>query len=79
MRRGFDATLRCRRGGEEFLGTYRYLDVTPKGRDERGPYRRLPDWARPRNMKDKGGMVATNGRYHQPGCACRVHLNMETT
>ena len=25
------------RGGEEFLGIYRYLDVTPKGRDEHGP------------------------------------------
>ena len=25
------------RGGEEFLGAYRYLDVMPKGRDENGP------------------------------------------
>jgi len=25
------------RGGEEFLGVYRYLDVTPKGRCEDGP------------------------------------------
>ena len=27
------------RGGEEFLGIYRYLDATPKGRSEDGPYR----------------------------------------
>src|SRR5438874_12415029 len=38
------------RGGEEFLGIYRILDVMPKGRDENGPYRSLADWARPRNM-----------------------------
>ena len=32
------------RGGEEFLGIYRYLDVTPGGRNENGPYRTLADW-----------------------------------
>jgi predicted dithiol-disulfide oxidoreductase (DUF899 family) len=31
------------RGGEELLGTYRYLDVMPKGRDENGPYRSLAE------------------------------------
>ena len=41
------------RGGEEFLGAYRYLDVMPKGRDENGPYRSLADWVRPRNMYGK--------------------------
>ena len=61
------------RGGEEFLGIYRYLDVMPKGRDERGPYRSLADWARPRNMYEKGGTVEPNGRYHQPACACTAH------
>jgi predicted dithiol-disulfide oxidoreductase (DUF899 family) len=61
------------RGGEEFLGIYRYLDVTPKGRDEQGPYRTLADWVRPRNMYEKDGMVEANGRYHQSGCACMVH------
>src|SRR5437867_11529926 len=61
------------RGGEEFLGAYRYLDVMPKGRDENGPYRTLADWVRPRNMYGKGGMVEANGRYHVPSCACATH------
>jgi predicted dithiol-disulfide oxidoreductase (DUF899 family) len=53
------------RGGEEFLGIYRILDATPKGREENGPYHSLADWARPRNMYDKGGTVEANGRYHR--------------
>jgi predicted dithiol-disulfide oxidoreductase (DUF899 family) len=61
------------RGGEEFLGTYRYLDVTPKGRDENGPYRTLADWVRPKNMYGKGGMVEASGRYHALGCGCAAH------
>jgi predicted dithiol-disulfide oxidoreductase (DUF899 family) len=61
------------RGGEEFLGIYRYLDVTPKGRNENGPYHTLGDWVRPRNMYGKGGMVEGNGRYHAAGCGCAVH------
>jgi predicted dithiol-disulfide oxidoreductase (DUF899 family) len=61
------------RGGEEFLGIYRYLDATPKGRDENGPYHTLADWVRPRNLYGQGGVVEANGRYHQPGCACAVH------
>ena len=61
------------RGGEEFLGIYRFLDATPKGREENGPYHSLPDWARPRNMYGKGGTVEASGRYHQPACACAAH------
>jgi predicted dithiol-disulfide oxidoreductase (DUF899 family) len=61
------------RGGEEFLGIYRFLDLTPKGRDERGPYRSLADWARPKNMYGKGGVVEGNGRYHVPACPCAVN------
>jgi len=61
------------RGGEEFLGVYRLLDATPKGRDENGPYHSLADWARPRNMYGSGGIVEPNGRYHQSTCACAVH------
>ena len=34
------------RGGEDFLGTYRLLDITPKGRDETGPRHNLTDWVR---------------------------------
>lgn len=61
------------RGGEEFLGIYRYLDVTPKGRAENGPYHSLGDWARPRNMYGHGGMVEGSGRYHVPACTCALH------
>jgi predicted dithiol-disulfide oxidoreductase (DUF899 family) len=61
------------RGGEEFLGAYRILDVMPKGRDENGPYHSLTDWVRPRNMYGKGGTVEGNGRYHVPSCACAAH------
>ncbi|MBV9702942.1 MAG: DUF899 domain-containing protein [Methylobacteriaceae bacterium] len=61
------------RGGEDFLGIYRFLDVMPKGRDENGPYHSLADWARPRHMYDKPGTVEANGRYHAPGCGCAVH------
>lgn len=61
------------RGGEEFLGIYRILDVMPKGRDEDGPYRSLVDWARPRNVYGQSGSVEPNGRYHQPACAGTIH------
>ncbi len=61
------------RGGEQFLGIYRYFDVTAKGRNETGPYHSLTDWARPRNMYAQGGTVEGNGRYHAPPCACSMH------
>jgi predicted dithiol-disulfide oxidoreductase (DUF899 family) len=66
------------RGGEEFLGIYRFLDATPKGRDENGPYHSLADWVRPRNLYGQGGMVEANGRYHQSGCHCAVHQSAAT-
>lgn len=61
------------RGGEEFLGIYRFLDVMPKAREENGPHHSLADWARPRNMYGKGGTVEATGRYHTPKCACAAH------
>ena len=61
------------RGGEQFLGIYAYLDVTPKGRAENGPYRSLPDWVRPHNMYGRGGMVEGTGRYHAADCGCPDH------
>ncbi len=51
---------------------YLYLDVTPNGRMEEGPYGSLPDWVRPRNMYDQGRMIQA-GRYHEPACACAAH------
>jgi predicted dithiol-disulfide oxidoreductase (DUF899 family) len=58
------------RGGEDFLGIYRILEVTPKGRNEHGPYFSLTDWARPHNMYGKGGEVAPTGRYTPPVSCC---------
>jgi predicted dithiol-disulfide oxidoreductase (DUF899 family) len=34
------------RGGEQLIGAYNYLDLTPNGRDETGPYHGLMDWVR---------------------------------
>jgi predicted dithiol-disulfide oxidoreductase (DUF899 family) len=61
------------RGGEAFLGIYRYFDVMPKGRNENGPNHSMADWVRPRNMYGKGGTVARNGQYHPPTCGCGSH------
>ncbi len=61
------------RGGEEFLGAYRYLDVSPRGRAENGPYHSLADWVRPHNMYGKGGFVEPTGRFHPPTCSCGSH------
>jgi predicted dithiol-disulfide oxidoreductase (DUF899 family) len=58
------------RGGEDFLGIYRILETTPKGRNETGPCNSLVDWARPSNMYGKGGEVAANGRYTPPVSCC---------
>ena len=34
------------RGDERGLGTYMFLDLTPKGRNETGPNKNLTDWVR---------------------------------
>ena len=47
--------------------------MTPKGRNENGPYRSLADWVRPNNTYGQGGMVEGNGRYHRPACECAAH------
>ncbi|WP_395448224.1 DUF899 domain-containing protein [Aminobacter sp. UC22_36] len=61
------------RGGEQFLGTYGFLDVMPKGRNENGPFHLLADWVRPHDMYGKGGMVEPTGRYHPADCGCGKH------
>lgn len=65
------------RGGEQFLGIYRFLDVMPKGRNENGPHHALGDWVRPHDMYGKGGTVEATGRFHPEGCGCTVHSNEE--
>jgi predicted dithiol-disulfide oxidoreductase (DUF899 family) len=61
------------RGGERFLGIYSYLDVSPKGRAEYGPYHSLGDWARLHDTYGKGGVVEATGRYHEEACSCPVN------
>jgi predicted dithiol-disulfide oxidoreductase (DUF899 family) len=51
------------RGGESFLGTYSYLDIAPKGRNETGPRHDLSDWVRHHDRYDAGGLVLPSGRY----------------
>jgi predicted dithiol-disulfide oxidoreductase (DUF899 family) len=51
------------RGGEDLLGTYRLLDLVPKGRDETGPNRNLSDWVRHHDRYGDRGFVAPIGRW----------------
>jgi predicted dithiol-disulfide oxidoreductase (DUF899 family) len=61
------------RGEEDFLGIYRYLEVTPMGRNEAGPYHSLADWVRLKPCYGQGGMAEGNGRFHAADCGCAVH------
>ena len=58
------------RGGDILLGTYNYLDMTPKGRNETGPNRNMTDWVRHHDRYGAGGHVDPTGRY-QPAAAAR--------
>jgi predicted dithiol-disulfide oxidoreductase (DUF899 family) len=51
------------RGGEDMLGTYRLLDIVPKGRNETGPRGNLSDWVRHHDRYGSAGMVAPTGRW----------------
>jgi len=61
------------RAGEDFLGAYRYLDLTPTGRNENGPNFALTDWVRRHDRYGAGGFVDSTGRYQaaaasKPSC-----------
>ena len=49
------------RGAEEILGTYMFLDMTPKGRNETGPNHDLTDWVKRHDQYD---------RTHQKNACC---------
>jgi predicted dithiol-disulfide oxidoreductase (DUF899 family) len=51
------------RGGEDVLGTYRLLDIVPKGRNETGPNGNLSDWVRHHDRYGSAGAVAPTGRW----------------
>jgi predicted dithiol-disulfide oxidoreductase (DUF899 family) len=57
------------RGAEEVIGTYMYLDITPKGRNETGPSFDLTDWVRRHDRYEEGDLVsvaALSSRERQP-------------
>jgi len=54
------------RGGDMFLSTYAFLDITPKGRNETGPNHDLSDWVRHHDRYGHGGFVDPTGRYVPP-------------
>src|SRR5439155_668491 len=54
-------------GGDILLGTYNYLDLTPKGRNETGPSFNLTDWVRHHDRYDDDGFVDPTGRHRPKG------------
>ena len=60
------------RGLEEVLGTYMFLDITPKGRNETGPNNSLTDWVRHHDRYGAPGHVSAVGRWvpAESGAAC---------
>jgi predicted dithiol-disulfide oxidoreductase (DUF899 family) len=51
------------RGDEKSVGTYMFLDLTPKGRNENGPRHNLTDWVRHHDNYHGAGSVAHTGRF----------------
>lgn len=60
------------RGGEEVIGTYMFLDMTPKGRNETGPARNLTDWVRPHDRYDAAGSTDATGRWRAESACCHA-------
>jgi predicted dithiol-disulfide oxidoreductase (DUF899 family) len=58
------------RGGEMFLGTYNFLDIAPKGRNETGPRFDMGDWLRHHDRYGVGGYADAAGRHHQEKSEC---------
>jgi len=61
------------RGGEEILGAYMFLDMTPKGRNEHGPNYNLTDWVRLHDRYETDGHVNGQGRWvaaEKAGACC---------
>ena len=51
------------RGDEGAVGTYFYLDLTPKGRNETGPHHSLMDWVRHHDKYGFNGFVDATSLY----------------
>ena len=50
------------RGGEALLGTYGFLDMTPRGRNENGPNYNLGDWVERHDQYPNDGRTVKSGR-----------------
>ena len=61
------------RGAEEVLGSYMYLDLTPKGRNENGPNFDLTDWVRHHDRYGAPGRVSPVGRWEPAEAAGCCH------
>jgi predicted dithiol-disulfide oxidoreductase (DUF899 family) len=57
------------RGTEALAGTYNFLDLTPKGRDETGPNHNLTDWVRHHDRYGVAGPVVCSKTESQSCCA----------
>jgi len=58
---------RTKRCAWDMGSEYRFLDITPKGRSENGPYHSMADWVRSHDRyREKCGMVEPNGRSRLP-------------
>lgn len=70
------------RGDEEIVTAYMVLDLTPKGRNEKGAGGNLAGWVRHHDRYEETGFVDKTGRYHadeQPGSCCHAAENKLST
>jgi predicted dithiol-disulfide oxidoreductase (DUF899 family) len=61
------------RGDEEMVTSYMVLDMTPKGRNEKGPGKNLMDWVKHHDKYEKAGSAdakARNDSEKQGGSCC---------
>jgi predicted dithiol-disulfide oxidoreductase (DUF899 family) len=58
------------RGGEEILGAYMFLDMTPKGRNETGPNYNLTDWVRRHDRYEPEGLTGEKSSAAKAGGCC---------
>ena len=56
------------RGTEELIGAYKYLDLTPNGRNENGPYHAMMDWMKRHDQYEgaTGGPDCCHAATDQP-------------
>jgi predicted dithiol-disulfide oxidoreductase (DUF899 family) len=60
----FHTYSRYGRGGEEVLGAYMLLDITPQGRNETGPNHNLLDWVRRHDEYEPAAASGGSGERH---------------